>query len=165
MSDRVRIRGFTLVELMVVVAIIGILAAIAIPSYQKYSAQAKIAEAFMLIEPVKKDIAEYFGRWGRFPKDNQEAGIGNGEAYAGKYVRDISVTEGVIYVTLVNLGGESSAQKHRLWFQAAIPLTGDASSIAWQCMNQGAPETLRRVGNVVPSKDDLDGQYLPGSCR
>src|SRR5512133_881050 len=91
-------RGFTFIELMTVVAIIGILAAIAIPQFSAYRARAYRAEGFQLADAVKKNIVDYFDHTGRLPKDNERAGVAAPELLRGKYVERITVENGAIRV-------------------------------------------------------------------
>ncbi|EOF8874306.1 pilin [Neisseria gonorrhoeae] len=67
-------KGFTLIELMIVIAIVGILAAVALPAYQDYTARAQVSEAILLAEGQKSAVTEYYLNNGKWPKDNDEAG-------------------------------------------------------------------------------------------
>ncbi len=93
-------KGFTLIELMIVIAIIGILAAVAIPQYNKYTARVQVAEAFMLMAPVKTALILYYQTTGGFPtmagiNDRHDAlGIANRDDLGGDYVRRIAVRGG-----------------------------------------------------------------------
>ena len=91
-------QGFTLIELMIVVAIIGILAAIAIPAYQDYTIRAQVSEGLNLSGAAKAAVTEYFQDQGAFPGTNNLAGLEAAVNIAGKYVSQVSVTgAGVIY--------------------------------------------------------------------
>ncbi|ENX2804242.1 pilin [Neisseria gonorrhoeae] len=70
-------KGFTLIELMIVIAIVGILAAVALPAYQDYTARAQVSEAILLAEGQKSAVTEYYLNHGKWPKDNDKAGNGN----------------------------------------------------------------------------------------
>ncbi|EPF8506718.1 pilin [Neisseria gonorrhoeae] len=90
-------KGFTLIELMIVIAIVGILAAVALPAYQDYTARAQVSEAILLAEGQKSAVTEYYLNHGIWPKDNDSAGVASSPTdIKGKYVKSVTVAKGVV---------------------------------------------------------------------
>ncbi|HGS8464446.1 TPA: pilin, partial [Neisseria gonorrhoeae] len=89
-------KGFTLIELMIVIAIVGILAAVALPAYQDYTARAQVSEAILLAEGQKSAVTGYCPNHGEWPKDNTSAGVASASDIKGKYVKSVTVTNGVV---------------------------------------------------------------------
>ncbi|EMU4254563.1 pilin, partial [Neisseria gonorrhoeae] len=89
-------KGFTLIELMIVIAIVGILAAVALPAYQDYTARAQVSEAILLAEGQKSAVTEYYLNHGEWPKDNGSAGVASASTIKGKYVQKVEVNNGVV---------------------------------------------------------------------
>ncbi|ENS7756303.1 pilin [Neisseria gonorrhoeae] len=89
-------KGFTLIELMIVIAIVGILAAVALPAYQDYTARAQVSEAILLAEGQKSAVTEYYLNHGIWPKDNGDAGVASSSSIKGKYVKSVTVAKGVV---------------------------------------------------------------------
>ncbi|ENS9371851.1 prepilin-type N-terminal cleavage/methylation domain-containing protein [Neisseria gonorrhoeae] len=88
-------KGFTLIELMIVIAIVGILAAVALPAYQDYTARAQVSEAILLAEGQKSAVTEYYLNHGEWPKDNTSAGVASPASnIKGKYVQKVEVNNG-----------------------------------------------------------------------
>ena len=121
-------QGFTLIELMIVVAIIGILAAIAIPAYQDYTIRAQVSEGINLTAGAKAATTEYSMDTGRWPTDNTFAGLSAPGAISGKYTTGVATVAGVITVTYGN-------DAHALIQGATLTMTGvtNAGSVEWQC--------------------------------
>jgi type IV pilus assembly protein PilA len=95
-------RGFTLIELMLVMSIIGILASIAIPQFSAYRTRAFHSEGYVLSDPVRKNIQEYVDVTGRIPENNTMAGLPDKKSIRGKYVDSIGITHGIITVTFTD---------------------------------------------------------------
>ncbi|ENW9867478.1 pilin, partial [Neisseria gonorrhoeae] len=89
-------KGFTLIELMIVIAIVGILAAVALPAYQDYTARAQVSEAILLAEGQKSAVTEYYLNHGKWPADNGAAGVASASEIKGKYVQKVEVNNGVV---------------------------------------------------------------------
>ncbi|MBH6809517.1 pilin, partial [Neisseria meningitidis] len=90
-------KGFTLIELMIVIAIVGILAAVALPAYQDYTARAQVSEAILLAEGQKSAVTEYYLNHGTWPSNNSDAGVASTATdIKGKYVKEVKVEKGVI---------------------------------------------------------------------
>ncbi|HGT8512811.1 TPA: pilin, partial [Neisseria gonorrhoeae] len=90
-------KGFTLIELMIVIAIVGILAAVALPAYQDYTARAQVSEAILLAEGQKSAVTEYYLNHGKWPEDNGDAGVASpADKIKGKYVQKVEVAKGVV---------------------------------------------------------------------
>ena len=145
-------KGFTLIELMIVVAIIAILAAIAIPAYQDYLVRTQVSEGAVLADGAKTAVAEYYSNTGVFPPSNISAGLASAAAIVGKYVNNVGTgttdgkANGVITVTYGNSANTAIATK----FFSLSAIT-HAGSIEWSCKN--AKYTT------------VAAKYLPTSCR
>jgi type IV pilus assembly protein PilA len=137
-------QGFTLIELMIVVAIIGILAAIAIPAYQDYTIRAQVSEGLNLSGGAKAAVSEYSMDTGNFPTTNLEAGLATAASISGKYVTGVSNALGVITVTYGNSAHTTLATGGLLLLSASQ----NAGSIEWVCRS-----------NTIANK------HLPAACR
>jgi type IV pilus assembly protein PilA len=139
-------QGFTLIELMIVVAIIGILAAIAIPAYQDYTIRAQVSEGLNLAGGAKAAVTEYTQDRGAFPGDNTTAGISAAADIKGKYVDNVAVgANGVITVTY-------GSGAHSVIDNKTIRLTPatNAGSVEWTCDSASA---------------SIANKHLPAACR
>ncbi|OMH41588.1 prepilin-type N-terminal cleavage/methylation domain-containing protein, partial [Neisseria meningitidis] len=97
-------KGFTLIELMIVIAIVGILAAVALPAYQDYTARAQVSEAILLAEGQKSAVTEYYLNHGEWPANNSSAGVASSTDIKGKYVQSVEVKNGVVTATMLSTG-------------------------------------------------------------
>ncbi|MBP9722326.1 MAG: pilin [Gammaproteobacteria bacterium] len=149
-------KGFTLIELMIVVAIVGILAALAIPSYQDYTVRAKVSEAIVLGDGLKTQLADYFLSQSTFPANNAALGYTTtGTEFAGKYVGSIVVTgtstAGTMQITFGSTATVPSViQGKKIQMIAAQPTAG--GPITWTC-------------GPVAGSTGVAVKYLPTDCR
>jgi type IV pilus assembly protein PilA len=136
-------QAFTLIELMVVVAIIGILAAIAIPAYQNYTIRAQVSEGLSLSNGAKTSVSTYYADRGAFPTDNLEAGLEAAGSIVGRYVTSVEVGGAVITVTY---GNDAHANINAN--TVTLIATDHLGSLGWVCSGVGIAD-----------------QHLPAACR
>ncbi|ENV7269158.1 pilin, partial [Neisseria gonorrhoeae] len=122
-------KGFTLIELMIVIAIVGILAAVALPAYQDYTARAQVSEAILLAEGQKSAVTEYYLNNGEWPANNTSAGVASASDIKGKYVQKVEVENGVVTATMKSDGVNKEIQDKRLSLWAKR----EAGSVKWFC--------------------------------
>ncbi|HEZ5511280.1 TPA: pilin [Neisseria meningitidis] len=153
-------KGFTLIELMIVIAIVGILAAVALPAYQDYTARAQVSEAILLAEGQKSAVTEYYLNHGKWPGDNSSAGVASASDIKGKYVQSVEVAKGVITATMLSTGvnKEIQGKKLSLWAKR------QNGSVKWFC---GQPVTRNDTATDVAAANGkkIDTKHLPSTCR
>ncbi len=155
-------KGFTLIELMIVVAIIGILAAIAIPAYQDYTIRSQVTEGLNLASDLKAGVGEVFAQTGDFTGiDLAAIGIsGAATTKSGKYVSAIDVANGVITITY---NGDQANQKLRDAPTLTLsPGENGNGDVVWVC---GYAATPSGVSGVAASGTTVVAKYLPAACR
>ncbi len=137
-------QGFTLIELMIVVAIIGILAAIAIPAYQDYTIRAQVSEGLNLAGGAKAAVSEYTMDRGSFPDSNNTAGISAANSINGKYVTSVTVTNaGAVDVVYGN-----DAHRDLAGLTLSLSPFTNAGSVEWICQSA-----------------NIADKHLPAACR
>lgn len=145
-------KGFTLIELMIVVAIIGILAAIALPAYQDYTARSQMSEAMTLASGARTAVTEYYTSEGDFPASNASAGLADATVITGNYVASVHTgtspaAKGTIVATIKNTSGVSEGIKTLKLILSASTAGG---SVTWVCTNDST---------------NAQQKYYPTSCR
>ena len=153
--------GFTLIELMIVIAIIGILSTMAIPTYQDRVIRTQVKEALILSLQAKENIAEYYQNTGQFPADNQSANLPVPEHLIGNYVTRVSIENGSIHITLGNRINALVAGKI-LTLRPAYVSASPASPIAWLC---GYAEPVTGMQAFADNQTNLAAAYLAPDCR
>ncbi|HFC6396714.1 TPA: pilin [Neisseria polysaccharea] len=147
-------KGFTLIELMIVIAIVGVLAVVALPAYQDYTARAQMSEALTLAEGQKSAVVEYYSDNGTFPADNAAAGIATSTDITGKYVASVKVAaltgtpaKATITAKMKSSGVNADIKGKELMLEGSQ----NKGSFSWVC----------KKGTTNP----VDDKFLPSSCR
>ena len=155
-----RAQGFTFIELIIVVAIMGILATLAFPAIQDYALRKQVREGMALADVVKPFVAG--ARRGRqLPMSNAEAGAPLPEKIAGVYISSVTINEGAITLVYGNSAGAGLMGK-KLTLRPALMVDTPITPIAWVCHDVAPPKGMELIGQ---NQTDIPPKWLPVECR
>ena len=154
-------RGFTLIEMLIVLAIIAILALLAVPSMQGKIIRDQIVEAMPLAELAKKPVAAAWSTAQELPADNDEAGLPSPDKIVSNLVSAVRVEGGAVHVTFGNRAN-GGIQGKTLTLRPAVVEDAPVVPVAWVCGHAKAPDKMTAQGR---DRTDLPAQYLPLNCR
>lgn len=153
--------GFTLIALMIVVAIIRTLASISIPAYQDYTIRAQVAESLTITGELKTRLLEHYRDRGTFPSNNEMGGMPAPEQLLGNYVDRIDIADGAMHVRFGNRVNTVIAGK-LISLRPLIVAGSPTSPVSWLCGDADAPNGMTAVGE---NKTTLSSRMLPSACR
>jgi len=156
-----RSRGFTLLELMVVVGVIAILALLAIPTYQDKFVRDQIAEALPLADIAKPPVALSWALLQNFPADNAAAGLPVAEKIVNNYISSVTIQNGAIHITFGNHANRVIAGKI-LTLRPAVVEDAPIVPVTWVCGFATAPDKMALKGE---NKTNIPPGWLPIKCR
>ena len=162
--------GFTLIELMIVVAILGILASVAMGAYQTYTIRAQVSEGILLASNAKVPVVEAYQNNGEAPANRAEAGLTAGaNSTQGSYVQSLDVNNGRLEITFGNRANQTIANQTL----HLTPYETSTGAVVWRCGSEPVPGggTLSPMGSsgggntasYVPTT--IEDRYLPATCR
>lgn len=154
-------RGFTLIELMIVVAILGIMSTLALPTFVDRVVRAQVQEGIQVAAFVQEAVQQEWRRAGRMPKDNGAGGMPPAVAIVGNYVSRIDVEDGAITITYGQRANAFLAGK-RLTLRPAVVESHRVVPVAWVCGAASVPTSMSVKGT---NRTSLPPQFLPADCR
>lgn len=159
-------RGFSLIELMIVLTVVGVLAAVAIPAYQDQTVRAQVAEGLSLAASAKSAVSEAFLSSGAWPSTNAAADLAPPGGLTSRYVSSVAITAGGVIT--VTFGGAANPAVHGRTL-ALTPAAGPNGNVAWLCgaatLASLAGFTLAAEASTPPDGGTLLRKHRPANCR
>jgi len=156
-----RQRGFTWIELMMVIAVVSILALMAVPALQDQALKRQVKEGLLLADVAKKGVQAYYALSGEMPKNNNDAGIPEQHKIVGNLVKSVKVQDGAVTLTFGNNVSKALEGKKLTLLPAIVPKEPTVA-IAWMCHNLPVPKGMEAQGR---DETDVPDKWLPLECR
>ena len=158
-----RSTGFTLIELMIVIAIIGILASLAISAYQTYTVRTQITEGLNMADGAKVPVVDAYTNSGTAPADRTAAGMSpNATDTKGNYVSAVEITNGRVDITFGGPRAHQAIFGQRL---SVTPYETNGNTVVWRCGNAAQPAGVLLQNGAMHLVPEIEARYLPSACR
>ncbi len=154
-------RGFSMIELVMVMAVIAILALIAVPTFLDRNVRLQVQEGMSLANLAKSGVAAFYATNKELPNSNEDAGVPAKEKIVSTLVTEVSIDAGAVTITFGNSVNSAIAGKRLTWRPAIVKDT-PTTPISWLCNNTPLPSGMTAMG---VNRTDIPGKWLPQACR